>query len=246
MTDVRLTATNPEDSSVVPVACNAKGELKLEEVPTFDGNLEGDLHLEGDLIINTDKITLDATGGGGMFSDEIQINSDTTSGYFARFYSGGNSVLMIEETADAGGVPSKSAIVRIGKGGPGRSIAASGGAEFAGNVNSNSNVIIEGLSSQNGFYARVGNSGEWGAKILADGAVVFAGNKAGFTSQGLLWCTTERGDTVKLTATVGGAGMWEAYTPPSRISDLKDKWSEKDVIRPVPEESSQDQPGTTQ
>ena len=31
MADVRLTATNPEDSSVVPVACNAKGELKLEE-----------------------------------------------------------------------------------------------------------------------------------------------------------------------------------------------------------------------
>ena len=31
MADVRLTATNPEDSSVVPVACNEKGELLLEE-----------------------------------------------------------------------------------------------------------------------------------------------------------------------------------------------------------------------
>ena len=31
MADVRLTATNPDDSSVVPVACNAKGELLLEE-----------------------------------------------------------------------------------------------------------------------------------------------------------------------------------------------------------------------
>lgn len=31
MDDVRLTATNPEDSSVVPVACNSKGELLLEE-----------------------------------------------------------------------------------------------------------------------------------------------------------------------------------------------------------------------
>ncbi len=50
MTDVRLTATNPEDSSVVPVACNAKGELKLEEPitpPGFDGNLEGDLNVLG-------------------------------------------------------------------------------------------------------------------------------------------------------------------------------------------------------
>jgi len=50
MTDVRLTATNPDDSSVVPVACNAKGELKLEEPiapPGFDGNLDGDLTVSG-------------------------------------------------------------------------------------------------------------------------------------------------------------------------------------------------------
>ena len=47
MTDVRLTATNPEDSSVVPVACNAKGELKLEEPISFDGNLDGDLDVTG-------------------------------------------------------------------------------------------------------------------------------------------------------------------------------------------------------
>ena len=31
MTDVRLTATNPTDSSVVPVACNAKGELLITD-----------------------------------------------------------------------------------------------------------------------------------------------------------------------------------------------------------------------
>jgi len=31
MEDVRLTATNPADSSIVPVACNDKGELLLEE-----------------------------------------------------------------------------------------------------------------------------------------------------------------------------------------------------------------------
>jgi len=47
MTDVRLTATNPEDASVVPVACNAKGELKLEEPISFDGNLDGDLTVSG-------------------------------------------------------------------------------------------------------------------------------------------------------------------------------------------------------
>jgi hypothetical protein len=40
MTDVRLVVTNPEDSSIVPAACNAKGELKLEEPIKFDGNLD--------------------------------------------------------------------------------------------------------------------------------------------------------------------------------------------------------------
>ena len=51
MTDVRLTATNPADSSVVPVACNAKGELKLEEPidNSFDGNLNGDLNTTGNI-----------------------------------------------------------------------------------------------------------------------------------------------------------------------------------------------------
>ena len=37
MADVRLTAINPDDSSVVPVACNSKGELLLEEPLVVDG-----------------------------------------------------------------------------------------------------------------------------------------------------------------------------------------------------------------
>ena len=37
MADVRLTAINPADSSTVPVACNAKGELLLEEPEVVEG-----------------------------------------------------------------------------------------------------------------------------------------------------------------------------------------------------------------
>ena len=37
MDDVRLTATNPADSSIVPVACNDKGELLLEEPILVEG-----------------------------------------------------------------------------------------------------------------------------------------------------------------------------------------------------------------
>jgi len=47
MADVRLTATNPDDSTVVPVACNTKGEILLESPPEFDGNLDGDLTVTG-------------------------------------------------------------------------------------------------------------------------------------------------------------------------------------------------------
>ena len=68
MADVRLTATNPQDSSVVPVACNSKGELLLEqppEAPEFDGSLDGDL----------------TVSGGATFASEVRVeNSDDTYG----------------------------------------------------------------------------------------------------------------------------------------------------------------------
>ena len=63
MTDVRLTATNPEDSSVVPVACNTKGELKLEEPIKFDGDLDGDLNVTGSA--NLGSLEFGQGGGGG-------------------------------------------------------------------------------------------------------------------------------------------------------------------------------------
>lgn len=50
MTDVRLTATTTE-GEVVPVLSNTKGELLLEAPiapPEFDGNLDGDLTVNGD------------------------------------------------------------------------------------------------------------------------------------------------------------------------------------------------------
>ena len=51
MIDVRLTATNPEDSTLVPVPCNARGELltvapKIESIPN-DVVINGDLTVTG-------------------------------------------------------------------------------------------------------------------------------------------------------------------------------------------------------
>ena len=68
MADVRLTAINPEDSSVVPVACNAKGELLLEaQGPGTDDYVakSGDV-MTGPLKFGSDNsptLTLDASAG---------------------------------------------------------------------------------------------------------------------------------------------------------------------------------------
>lgn len=65
MTDVRLTATNPEDSSVVPVACNSKGELLITE-PKIE-EIDNDVTIKG-------KLTLDLPG-----DSEATASSWTTS-----------------------------------------------------------------------------------------------------------------------------------------------------------------------
>ena len=53
MIDVRLTATNPEDSSLVPVPCNVRGELltvaPVIEVITNDLEIQGDLKVTGSI-----------------------------------------------------------------------------------------------------------------------------------------------------------------------------------------------------
>lgn len=65
MSDVRLVATNPEDSSVVPVAANNRGELLtvapvIEKIPN-DVEIDGQLQVNGGLVdANGDPI-----GGGG-------------------------------------------------------------------------------------------------------------------------------------------------------------------------------------
>ena len=77
MADVRLTATNPEDSSVVPVACNERGELLLEE-PTLASDdyvaVTGD-NMTGDLTLGTDRITLDASDGSAIFAGTVAVTN---------------------------------------------------------------------------------------------------------------------------------------------------------------------------
>jgi hypothetical protein len=63
MSDVRLTATNPTDSSVVAVACNARGEL-LTVAPVIE-KIPNDVEIEGDLTV-TGTINGDNGGESGL------------------------------------------------------------------------------------------------------------------------------------------------------------------------------------
>jgi hypothetical protein len=61
MSDVRLVATNPEDSSLVPVACNSRGEMMIVE-PTIE-KISNDVEIVGDLTV-TGTINGDDGGSG--------------------------------------------------------------------------------------------------------------------------------------------------------------------------------------
>ena len=79
MADVRLTATNPADSSVVPVACNEKGELLLEPVESDFLPLSGG-NLSGDLTIGSTKVVFSASEGSGDFAGSIHADGMISSG----------------------------------------------------------------------------------------------------------------------------------------------------------------------
>lgn len=108
MTDVRLTATNPEDSTVVPVACNARGELLIEGpgedfLPLSGGNLTGDLTL------GTDKITLDASTGDGVFAKRVTADHFTAE-KFSLFNGVGTYAAIFKRNASSFG---QSEVLRI-------------------------------------------------------------------------------------------------------------------------------------
>ena len=167
MADVRLTATNPEDSTVVPVACNAKGELKLEEIPdqSFDGNLNGDLTVSGGASFAGGDygVTSDAIG----YSHRNSGSIDLTNYQFGYIDGGGNRVSTIKfrsnGTIDIGG----NLADNIASSSPNTRLNTDGSATFAGDVTVGSRnkqwMIVESggiahLVEQTAFQADVGTA----------------------------------------------------------------------------------------
>jgi hypothetical protein len=77
MSDVRLTATNPVDSTVVPVACNEKGELLT--VPPVIEQIDNDVTINGTLFTQDVKV-LNAISNGRLYVDgtNVKLSNETT------------------------------------------------------------------------------------------------------------------------------------------------------------------------
>ncbi len=292
MSDVRLTALNPDDSSPVPVACDAAGKLLLEDVPAFDGNLDGNLNVTGDASI-TGNIAADS-----YIKTNSYVGSDRATAASACFTGELNGAQTYRVEADG--------TVKLGNttSDPNITLDASGTADFSGRIkgklidveqpesgytfigrkaDGEATFYVDDLGATNikgsveiGNYSSDGikmfsSNGDYGIYIIADGgsnpglsiynsaqskyviqikrdgSAEFAGGNAGFTAEGHLWCTTQRGDTVILDLTSNGLASWADYTPPSRRDLIKEKaeaWAEKDTNDPDFGVSPEDNPET--
>jgi hypothetical protein len=73
MTDVRLTALNPVDSQVYPVACNTSGELLVADGGP-DLTVTGDLTVDGTASFNNDDVNIDSSGRLGIGTSSPSAN----------------------------------------------------------------------------------------------------------------------------------------------------------------------------
>lgn len=195
MADVRLTATNPEDSSVVPVACDASGRLLLEEQGQGPPGPQGPPGEDGK----------DGNPFSGNFADDV------TFGGSAEF--AGTVTLDGTLKLDGG-----RAIIR--RDGDNPASISNFISQFGPDGGTSNTFQIMGDGT-----TRIGSAipTSTGITLNPDGSATFAGGKAGFTAEGHLWCTTRRGDTVILDATSNGLASWVEYTPTTRLEEIRDR-----------------------
>ena len=235
MSDVRLTATNPEDSSVVPVACNAKGELKLEEPiapPEFDGNLDGDLTVTGSATFSgrLDVTTLSTTGDlAAQFKNESaggarQSSFQYTNAGELKLYSissNPNPSVTIESND---GSASFSGLLKVADpaNGPGAQLSANGSV-FSRRDNSDPAIIVN-----NGGY----NSGNTVATINGDGSASFSGDVV-IGSRSKQWMLVEQGGLCHMVEQVRAADLVD---PAAEYPKLRDVFKELNTIERCLEE----------
>jgi hypothetical protein len=171
MSDVRLTALNPVDSQVYPVACNSSGELIVEQIdPGPDLTVTGDLTVDGTSTL-TGAVIAD---GSGTFKGDVtaELNTDYKSviapnGTIA-LYGAGNVTTYLDNDGTA---YFKS---KVTSGTINNTATDVSGAR----LNSIGNILIQQPSGSTSaiFEAYAGAISSPTVNITADGAATFSGD----------------------------------------------------------------------
>jgi hypothetical protein len=209
MADVRLTAVNPENSEVYPVACNDKGELVLNGASRLD--VSETLDVASTTYADNAGLYLGQTPGNINFR-EIRLNKDG-SAQFSQVVQVGGFVSYVRTDATDQNLASFNSNVG------GLNVAriifiADGSATFANNVNLGGAVISNRTSgTDNCFVGQLNVSTT--SFIKADGSATFAGgitasstngDGAGATSSKLSFGLSNVLQTAYLQTSAGGSG----------------------------------------
>ena len=236
MADVRLTATNPSDSSVVPVACNDKGELKLEEPievvgpqgpkgdrgePGQDGadGADGAPGQNGADGADGDPFTGNFAGD-VTFTGDVNFGSTTSQSFFNHI--GSYRIEGASQNRFSGF----------------QAIAARNSDEtqfYAGFIDfrnkagtAYSSLIAYSYPDNTSYlYLTLSNNSRdepddrhTSLAIANNGFVAFGGTngtKCGFLPSGSLWITDDRGKCWKTTFISNGIMQWQEIANPSRV-----------------------------
>jgi hypothetical protein len=185
MADVRLTAVNPENSEVYPVACNDKGELILNgasrlEVAEF-------LDVASTTYADNTGLYL-GTSPGNINFREIRLNKDGSAQFSQVVQVGGFVSYVRTDAADQNLASFNSNVGGLNV--PQIRFTASGGASFSGDVDfgpySESNTGLEGAVVRSSGYTvinrtsdvaalQIRQSGILNITLNAGGSAIFAG-----------------------------------------------------------------------
>lgn len=205
MSDVRLVATNPEDSSVVPVACNTNGELVVEKPVITE--IDNDVDFHGDVLIDGAlTVTGESSLGQSTFDGNASFLNGTVSFANSAFTISSSGHAETSGDYQAGGNPDNGAQIGIRCLASGTMLAA----------NSSSGAIWAGFTQGSGATTSV---------ILADGTAQFKGNVT-IGSNGSTWMIVESNGVAHLVNQ--GSKLSEAKN--TEIPQLRDLPAELTMI----------------
>ena len=228
MTDVRLTALNPEDSQVYPVACNSSGELQVAEQKIEV--IDNDVTINGTLNVNSsNSLTVyDNEAVGFRFeSSSISSDSGTARGSSFSFLSSGDypsAVYGIESSLGAQGFST------------GASVAG-----FSVSLNSEANISCSGtLVGYRAYVKSDANNGSGGAYAFyaSSNAPSLFGGEVIVTSRSKKWTLVEQGGLCHMVEEANALidVEEELDSPEKEYPKLRDVFNELNMIEGVLEE----------